>query len=158
MQICFTSPLCHCLSVVWYFVWTPYAVGVDRLFAVRLGTFTNLFATHGKTTDHSSKQEVRQTYMSNYQCCHLFRLFRMWIHRGWDHSLMGVFACFAVPPDKDGVRVCMWRLEQKKKINQKINKTLKLLQSTEQDPAESSSSFAERDSLLLRLIGGTSNV
>lgn len=41
-----------------------------------------------------------------------------------------------------------------KKINQKINKTLKLLQSTEQDPAESSSSFAEKDSLLLRLIGG----
>lgn len=53
------------------------------------------------------------------------------------HSLQG-----------DGVRVCIWRLEQKK-INQKINKTLKSLQSTEPNPAATSSSFTQKDSRLL---------
>lgn len=62
-----------------------------------------------------------------------------------------------VPHDEDRVRVCIWRLEQKK-INQKINKTLKSLQSTEQDPAASSSSFAQKDSLLLLLMGLTPNI
>lgn len=53
--------------------------------------------------------------------------------------------------------MCIWRLEQKK-INQKINKTLKSLQSTEQDPAASSSFFAQKDSLLLLLMGLTPNI
>lgn len=60
-------------------------------------------------------------------------------------------------PYDDRVRVCTWRLEQKK-INQKINKTLKSLQSTEQDPAATGSSFAQKDSLLLRLMRLTPNI
>lgn len=44
--------------------------------------------------------------------------------------------------------MCVWRLEQKK-INQKINKTLKSLQSTEPNPAATSSSFTQKDSRLL---------
>ncbi len=43
-------------------------------------------------------------------------------------------------------------------MNQKINKTLKSLQSTEQDPAASSSSFAQKDSLLFLLMGLTPNI
>lgn len=51
--------------------------------------------------------------------------------------------------DDDKVRgVCIWRLEQKK-INQKINKTLKSLQSTEQDTAASSRCLAQKDALVL---------
>lgn len=66
----------------------------------------------------------------------------------------GVIACLAVPYDGDRARVCKRRLE-KKKINQKINKTLKSLQSTKQ---ASSSSFAQKDSLLPLLMGLTPNI
>lgn len=69
----------------------------------------------------------------------------------------GGVECLSVHHDEDRVRVCIWRLEQKK-INQKINKTLKSLQSTEQDPAASSSSFAQKDSLLPLLMGLTPNI
>lgn len=44
------------------------------------------------------------------------------------------------------------------KINQKINKTLKSLQSTEQDPAASSGSLAQKDSLLPLLMGLAPNI
>lgn len=42
----------------------------------------------------------------------------MWAHRRWYRALMGIFACLAVFHDEDRVRVCIWRLKQKK-INQK---------------------------------------
>lgn len=78
--------------------------------------------------------------------------------RGWGPKLSGRRrGVLAVPYDEDRVRVCIWRLEQKK-INQKINKTLKSLQSTEQDPAASSGSFAQKDALLLLLMGPTPNI
>lgn len=42
----------------------------------------------------------------------------------------------------------IWRLDWKKKIDSKINKTLKSFESTEEDPAASSGSLAQKDSLL----------
>lgn len=65
------------------------------------------------------------------------------------------FFLLSVPNDEDRVRACIWRLGKEEKINQKINKTLKSLQSTEQDPA---ASFAQKDSLLLLLMGVTPHI
>lgn len=56
----------------------------------------------------------------------------------------------------DGVRLFLMTMEwgcvyggwSRKKINQKINKTLKSLQSTEPNPAATSSSFTQKDSQL----------
>lgn len=66
--------------------------------------------------------------------------------RDWDRSREGGRAGRSLPARRDdAARACLWRREQGK-INQKINKTLKSLQSTEQDPAASSSSVDEAES------------
>lgn len=63
---------------------------------------------------------------------------QMWMRRDWDGSREGGWVGVSCAPYDDRVRVCIRRREQRK-INQKINKTLKSLQSTEQDPAATSS-------------------
>lgn len=61
MQIRFTYPLCHCLSAVRYFL-NSVRSGSGQAVCGQAGNFYRPFAAHGKTTDHSSKQEVRQTH------------------------------------------------------------------------------------------------
>lgn len=80
----------------------------------------DLLSHTGKTTDHSAKLEVSQNQTRPTIIVSTLVLAKLDVATwGPGPKPAGVFACLAVPHDKDRVRVCIWRLEQKKKNKSK---------------------------------------